>query len=325
MAVSSFPTSLGGTDINDGPEALPIVREFWRKLPPSYRYNWQLQRYEEMFEDWDCSIEAFEGIRSQDILPLLLDQFCFHMFLGFANVIDPFIDRSFGPNFDATAEWDRAFIDEVNRRDKEEMLSGRIKPTHMFAVVGKKPASRLLFQEPLSPEFCVRPPTVHPNANAETAAEVLCPLDAYQRDAWPHAPERELAIVCGWLSNAEDVIQHLRSELVRVDQLSKERTAWALQLDMEVEQLNLQLGQRTAWAQRLDKEVQELSALVGERTGWAQRVDKELERSDALAQQLARALEERTALALNLDQKLKSLDWVRRVDEFLRKLFRRHS
>lgn len=53
------------------PEALELVQEFWRSLPPSYRYNQQLRRYEEEFEDWDCSQEGFEGIRSQDILPLL--------------------------------------------------------------------------------------------------------------------------------------------------------------------------------------------------------------------------------------------------------------
>ena len=81
--------------------------------------------------------ESFEGIRSQDILPLLLDHFHFRLFFGFANVIDPFVDRSFGHNFDATAPWDRAFIDAVQERIEKEMVSGRIKPTHMLAVVEK--------------------------------------------------------------------------------------------------------------------------------------------------------------------------------------------
>jgi SAM-dependent methyltransferase len=42
------------------PEALEIVERFWRRLPPSYRYNRLLDRYEERFEDWDCSQEGFE-------------------------------------------------------------------------------------------------------------------------------------------------------------------------------------------------------------------------------------------------------------------------
>ena len=43
---------------------------------------------------------SFEGIRAQDILPLLVERFTFDEFIGFGNVIDPFVDRSFGPNFD---------------------------------------------------------------------------------------------------------------------------------------------------------------------------------------------------------------------------------
>ncbi len=298
------------------PEALDIVQQFWRKLPPSYRYNRQLRRYEEMFDDFDCSLESFEGIRSQDILPLLLDQFHFHVFFGFGNVIDPFVDRSFGPNFNATVEWDRAFIAEVNRCDEEEILSGRIKPTHMLAVVGKKPASHLIFQEPLRPEYCVRLPT----STAEPESDV-CPRNAYQTDAWPRAPEQELAIVCGWLKDAENLNKDLRNEIDRVDRLFQERTAWALRLDAEIEELE----GRTAWAQRLDKEVQELYVQLEERTAWARRLDKEVQESNALAQQLARELDERTAWALQLDRNLKSLGPTGRVERYLRKIFRRRG
>jgi SAM-dependent methyltransferase len=118
------------------PEALAIVREFWRELPSTYRYNRQLKRQEHEFLDWDCSTEGFEGIRAQDILPLLVERFGFDVFIGFANVIAPFVDRSFGPNFSNDAQWDREFIDRVHARDESEMAAGRIKPTQMFAVMG---------------------------------------------------------------------------------------------------------------------------------------------------------------------------------------------
>jgi SAM-dependent methyltransferase len=117
------------------PEALVIVREFWRELPSAYRYNRQLKRQDDEFLDWDCSTEGFEGIRAQDILPLLVERFGFDMFLGFANVIDPFIDRGFGPNFSADSPSDREFIDRVHERDQAEIDAGSIKPTHMFAVM----------------------------------------------------------------------------------------------------------------------------------------------------------------------------------------------
>jgi SAM-dependent methyltransferase len=117
------------------PEALAIVREFWRELPSTYRYNRQLKRQEHEFLDWDCSTEGFEGIRAQDILPLLAERFGFDVFIGFANVIAPFVDRGFGPNFSHDAQWDREFIDRVHARDESEMAAGRIKPTQMFAVM----------------------------------------------------------------------------------------------------------------------------------------------------------------------------------------------
>jgi SAM-dependent methyltransferase len=120
------------------PEARRIVDEFWEELPRGYRFNRQLRRQENRFEDWDCSVGSFEGIRAQDILPLLVERFHFDLFVGFANVIDPFTDRSFGPNFDAGAQWDRAFIDRVHAKDEAELSSGRIKPTHMFAVLQRE-------------------------------------------------------------------------------------------------------------------------------------------------------------------------------------------
>ena len=145
------------------PEAAAIVREFWQELPPAYRRNVQLRRDEEQFLDWDCSVEGFEGIRAQDILPLLLARFDFELFVGYGNVIDPFVDRSFGPNFDASATWDRDFIDRVHARDETEMSAGRITPTHMLAVLRRRPWAGTCAHRPgLPPERGVRTPDIAP-------------------------------------------------------------------------------------------------------------------------------------------------------------------
>lgn len=138
------------------PEALSIVHEFWRELPDSYRYNHQLKRHEELYENWDCSNEGFEGIRAQDILPLLVKNFNFELFIGFGNVISPFIDRGFGHNFNPEREWDRAFIDRVHARDEAEMRAGRIKPTQMLAVLRNEEVVEPKYGPPLTPEFSMR-------------------------------------------------------------------------------------------------------------------------------------------------------------------------
>jgi SAM-dependent methyltransferase len=138
------------------PEALAAVQRFWRELPHDYRYNRQLGRYEHAYRNWDCSGEGFEGIRAQDILPLLLQRFEFHLFVGFANVIDLFVDRSFGPNFDADAEWDRGFIDRVHAFDEAAFRKGELTPTHMMAVLTPEACEKAVYARGLGPEESVR-------------------------------------------------------------------------------------------------------------------------------------------------------------------------
>ena len=110
------------------------------------------------YPDVDYASRGFEGIRSQDILPLLVERFAFDVFIGFANAIDPFVDRSFGPNFSVDSDWDRDFIDRVHARDEAAILSGAITPTHMLAAmcVGRGGENR--FADGLSPQAAVRQP-----------------------------------------------------------------------------------------------------------------------------------------------------------------------
>jgi SAM-dependent methyltransferase len=260
------------------PEALPIVHEFWRKLPPSYRYNHQVRRYEELFEDWDCSRYGFEGVRAQDILPLLIEGFHFKLFVAYANVIAPFVDRSFGHNFDTAVEWDRAFIDAVHRRDEEQLVRGGIKPTQMLAILGTEANEPTRLLEPFSPQFCVRWPDRSPVDQMATDAQSARACKegehgqgAYEWHSWPHSAQRELELACCRLSETEArarrqsrEIDDWRTEMRRWEQEFNERTAWALQLDKElgetkalVTRLNRELEERTAGALSLDRELQE--------------------------------------------------------------------
>jgi SAM-dependent methyltransferase len=143
------------------PEALEIVNEYWSQLPPSHRYNRMLAQQQDEYVNFDCSRSGFEGIRAQDILPLLVERFHFELFFGYANVTECFVDRAVGYNFDPTRAWDREFIDRVHARDVEEMYAGRIKPTHMLAVMSAAPTDRAEFIAPLTAAFCVRPPKSH--------------------------------------------------------------------------------------------------------------------------------------------------------------------
>lgn len=140
------------------PEARLIVDHFWNELPDRYHYNQQLKREEPTYIDHDCSSEGFEGIRAQDIMPLLLEKFHFKVFVGFLNAISPFIDRSFGHNFDPNNPSDCAFIDRVHAADEEGFKSGTLKPTQIFAVLSVNTVIDPFYSRGLSPDFSVRVP-----------------------------------------------------------------------------------------------------------------------------------------------------------------------
>lgn len=141
------------------PEALKVVNQLWEELPERYRYNHQQKRLEKKFINHDCSTGSFEGIRAQDILPLLIPRFSFHVFIAFGNVIDPFVDRGFGHNFDPNNPDDLAFIDRVHEIDESGFADGSLKPTHMIAVMARPEfrAEQPYFARGLSPEQAVRP------------------------------------------------------------------------------------------------------------------------------------------------------------------------
>lgn len=294
------------------PEALDIVHEFWRKLPPSYRFNHKLHRYEEMYQNYDCSGHGFEGIRSQDILALLLQNFHFRVFIAFSNVIEPFVDRAFGYNFDADASWDRSFIDAVHQRDEAEFASGRLKPTHILAVLGTDPQIPMLFHEPFTPQFCVR------DARRFEAEPKSSP-NPYAWGAWPHGSQDELEIACRRLEEAYRKLKEAEDRSVQRGEMVvnltaefEERTRWALELnqqlrdqtelDRHLEQLNAELEERTAWALRLKKELEQLNAQFEERTVWALDLNRELEARTAQTLQLTTALEQ-LAWARGLDRR----------------------
>lgn len=140
------------------PEALEQIEALWRELPEAKKRNHLLKRVETEFIDWDCSIEGFEGVRAQDILPLLLQRFQFELFVPWGNVIDPFIDRAFGHNYDPENADDRAFIDRVHALDDAGIQQGRWTPVHMIAVMQLAPVEHPRRWQGLEPAACVRAP-----------------------------------------------------------------------------------------------------------------------------------------------------------------------
>lgn len=148
------------------PEALEIIQGIWRFMPDRYKTNHQLKRIEKEYDNWDCSKGGFEGIRAQDILPLLVEKFSFRAFLGFGNLTDIFIERGFGHNLSVDNPHDTGFIDFLDQLNTLLIDLGYLKPTMIYGVMTRSKASAppVRCYRHWTPEFCVRskPPLRQP-------------------------------------------------------------------------------------------------------------------------------------------------------------------
>jgi SAM-dependent methyltransferase len=140
------------------PEALLLTRKIWERLPRKYKFNHQFRHYDDYYNNFDCSTEGFEGIRAQDILPLLVKMFHFEVFFAFGNLIDPFIDRSYGPNFDPKNSLDASFIDYVQELNEKLISEGILKPSSMSAVMVNETVAYPKIYQHWSPAFAIRDP-----------------------------------------------------------------------------------------------------------------------------------------------------------------------
>ncbi len=144
------------------PETLAVVRQIWPHLPDRLKWDRMFQKADRWYENWDCSVEGFEGIRAQDILPQLLHAgFRFEQFFANGGLTDVFYDRRFGRNFDLDNPLDVRFLEQMQAVEDRLIATGQIKPVCMYAVM-RSPRSMTCPARPvccgdLTPEKALRP------------------------------------------------------------------------------------------------------------------------------------------------------------------------
>ena len=141
------------------PESEQLIELFWRTLPDEKKFHHQLQTLWDEFINFDCSQEGFEGIRAQDILPLLVKKFHFSHFIATGGLVDVFIDRGVGHNFDIKDKRDIAFVDLLEHLNQLLLDAGAITPTWMFAILRNEPCE-CKYDRHQTPQHCVRWPTL---------------------------------------------------------------------------------------------------------------------------------------------------------------------
>lgn len=139
------------------PEALEVVERIWCQLPPRLRVSAITGVVDDVFCDLDCATDGFEGIRAQDVLPAMLDRFYPGLFFTFGNVIDPFIDRIYGGNYDLEDENDRSIIENIGALDDALIELGTVTPTHLIGTFHPNAVETRCYLQ-RTPERAVRDP-----------------------------------------------------------------------------------------------------------------------------------------------------------------------
>jgi hypothetical protein len=152
----------------------------WATLPEKHRWNRYAGRADETYPDIDCSSEGFEGVRAQDILPLLLESFHPDVYITFANVIDPFVDRLYGPNFDPADPDDVALIEALGRLDEAALDLAIVTPTHLIGSFRAEPVEPR-YPRGRSPERTLRLPRPDDDLGL---ADRIARAEAQRGEAW---------------------------------------------------------------------------------------------------------------------------------------------
>jgi 2-polyprenyl-3-methyl-5-hydroxy-6-metoxy-1,4-benzoquinol methylase len=137
------------------PEAKQMIDQLWADMPSRYKYHQVYKRNFPSFPNFHFASTSFEGIRSQDILPLLIQKFSFQRFYAFGGVVERFVNRGFGSNYDPDNEDDRSFVVCLQTINDMALDAGAIKPTQIAAWLVKEPCQTRQWLG-RSPEFCVR-------------------------------------------------------------------------------------------------------------------------------------------------------------------------
>ncbi|MEO8673179.1 MAG: class I SAM-dependent methyltransferase [Tahibacter sp.] len=138
------------------PEALAEVERFWNVLPERYKFDHVLRRQCHSYVNYNHADVAFEGVRAQDILSLLVQLFQFDLFVPYACIAPPIVGRRFGWNFDVNNRDDLALIDQIAVRDEDLIATGVVKPTQLIAAMRVAGVSNAVWLGNRSPEQSVR-------------------------------------------------------------------------------------------------------------------------------------------------------------------------
>jgi|TARA_B110000495_G_C23018933_1_gene604072 ubiquinone/menaquinone biosynthesis C-methylase UbiE len=120
------------------PETKEVAQKLFDMLPPKYRLNNYTNKVDTLVPDIDHSVNSFESIRSEDILPLLLKYFEPKEYVCLDAFLSLLLDFRYGPNYDINEPLDKSLAETIAYLDKYYISNSILKPTCLFGIFNKK-------------------------------------------------------------------------------------------------------------------------------------------------------------------------------------------
>jgi hypothetical protein len=116
------------------PETERAAQAIFERLPERLRRDNYSGRIDSRVPNVDHSVNSFEAVRSEDIMPLLLRCFEPVEYVLYDAYVSLLLDFRYGPNYNLENPADRALVEEIVRGDREAIESGALRPTAMFGI-----------------------------------------------------------------------------------------------------------------------------------------------------------------------------------------------
>jgi len=122
-------------------ETKKIANEIWSLIPQKYKYDCINEKRKDKFfkelPNKDLSESGFECIRSQDIYPILKENFNITTEVFGTSFARRFFNKRFGCNYDLENPVDKAIIDLIIKLDEEYTVTHNLKPENVFLIMDK--------------------------------------------------------------------------------------------------------------------------------------------------------------------------------------------
>lgn len=120
------------------PETKKVAQKIFDILPEKFRFNDYTKKIDDEIPDVDFSKNSFESIRSEEIVPLLEENFHTKECVKFDGFLSLLFDFRYGTNYNLNNNLDKSLVEVIANLDIFYISNSILKPVCLFGIYSKK-------------------------------------------------------------------------------------------------------------------------------------------------------------------------------------------